>query len=234
MTRKFLVSQWEHYSKIKMKRKKEKLTSTLEVEQDRNHMKTNKLLLIGFIITVIAISFGYRQGMAAGEKQIVPSKVAIVDVTKVLQNSKKHKQWQEKMTKNEGQMKAEFDKAKIDMDTLQKGMNSLKVGSKDYVDAMREFLDKKALLEAKDKFYQEKINMEMQQWTESLYVQMLDITAKVAQKKGIDIVLAQEQLDLPSPSLRDFMLSIRTKKVLYCGTQLDITDEVLALLDEVQ
>lgn len=197
-------------------------------------MKTNKLLLIGFTIAIIAISFGYRQGIAASEKQIVPSKVAIVDVTKVLQNSKKHKQWQEKMTKNEEQMKAEFEKAKKEMEVLQANLNLLKSGSKDYVDAMREFLDKKALLDAKDKFYQEKINIEMQQWTESLYVQMLDITAKVAQKKGIDIVLAQEQLDLPSPSLRDFMLSMRTKKVLYCSTQLDITDEVLVLLDEVQ
>lgn len=197
-------------------------------------MKLNRLLIIGFVITVIAISFGYRQGIAAGEKQIAPSKVAIVDVTKVLQNSKKHKQWQEKMTKDEEQMKAEFEKAKKELEVLQANLNLLKSGSKDYVDAMKEFLDKKGLLEAKDKFYQEKINMEMQQWTESLYVQMLDVTAKVAQKKGIDIVLAQEQLDLPSPSLRDFMLSMRTKKVLYCSTQMDITDEVLALLDEVK
>jgi Skp family chaperone for outer membrane proteins len=197
-------------------------------------MKTNKLLLIGFIVTIIAISLGYRQGIAAGEKQIAPSKVAIVDVTKVLQNSKKHKQWQQKMTGNEEQMKAEFEKAKKELEVLQANLNLLKSGSKDYVEAMREFLDKKGLLEAKDKFYQEKINMEMQQWTESLYVQMLDITAKLAQKKGIDIVLAQEQLDLPSTSLRDFMLSMRTKKVLYCSTQLDITDEVLALLDEAQ
>jgi Skp family chaperone for outer membrane proteins len=197
-------------------------------------MKINKLLLIGFVVTIIAISFGYRQGIAASEKQIAPSKVAIVDVTKVLQSSKKHKQWQEKMTKDEGAMKSEFDKAKIDLDDLQKSMNALKVGSKDYIDAMKEFLDKKSLLEAKDKFYQEKVNMEMLQWTQSLYTKMLDVAGKIAQKKGIDIVLSQEQLDPDSPSLRDFMLSIRTKKVLYCSAQLDITDEVLVALDEAQ
>jgi len=197
-------------------------------------MKLNKLLVVGFVTAVIAISFGYRQGIAAGEKQIAPSKVAVIDVTKVLQNSKKHKQWQEKMSKNEEQMKAEFEKAKKELEVLQANLNLLTSGSKDYVNAMGEFLDKKALLEAKDKFYQEKVNMEMQQWTESLYVKMLDITAKVAQKNGIDIVLAQEQLDLPSQSLRDFMLNMRTKKVLYCSTQLDITDEVLVLLDEAQ
>ena len=197
-------------------------------------MKLGRLLGIGFIIMVIALSFGYRQGIAAGEKQIAPSKVAIVDVTKVLQNSQKHKQWQDKMSEQENQMKGEFQKAKEELDVLQKNLDLLKVGSKDYIDAMKEFLDKKSLLEAKDKFYQEKVNMEMQQWTENLYSQLLDVTSKIAQKKGVDVVLAQEELDFPSPSLRDFMLSIRTKKVLYCNSQIDITAEVLAALDETK
>jgi Skp family chaperone for outer membrane proteins len=195
-------------------------------------MKLGRILFIGFAITVLGISLGYRQGIAAGEKQIAPAKVAIVDVTKVLQNSQKHKQWQDKMTKDEAQMKAEFQKAQKDLEALQANLNLLKIGSKDYIDNMKDFLDKKSLLDAKDKFYQEKVNIEMQQWTEALYTQMLDITAKIAQKKGLDIVLAQEQLDLPSASLRDFMLSMRTKKVLYNNAQLDITNEVLAALDE--
>jgi Skp family chaperone for outer membrane proteins len=197
-------------------------------------MRLGRMVFVGCAVMILALSFGYRQGIAAGEKQIAPSKVAIVDVTKVLQNSKKHKQWQEKMSKDEEQMKAEFQKAKRDMETLQDNMNLLKSGTKDYIDAMKEFLDKKSLLEAKDKFYQEKVNIEMQQWTEKLYTQMLEITAAIAQKKGIDIVLAQEQLEFPSPSLRDFMLSIRTKKVLYCSTQLDITDDVLVAIDEAK
>jgi len=196
-------------------------------------MRLSRILFIGIAIAVLGISLGYRQGIAAGEKQIAPAKVAIVDVTKVLQNSQKHKQWQDKMTQDETQMKAEFQKAQKDLEALQANLNLLKVGSKDYVDTMKKFLDDKSLLDAKDKFYQAKVDMEMQQWTESLYTKMLDITAKIAQKKGVDIVLAQEN-DLPSSSLRDFMLNIRTKKVLYNNAQLDITNEVLAALDEAQ
>jgi Skp family chaperone for outer membrane proteins len=197
-------------------------------------MKFGKFLTVGFVVAMLSLSlFGYRQGIAAGEKQqIAPAKVAVVDVSKVLQNSKKHKQWQEKMTKEEDQIKGEFQAAKKDLEALQANLDLLKVGGKDYITAMKDFLDKKSLLDAKDKFYQEKVNIEMQQWTEKLYTQMLDITAKIAEKKGLDLVLAQEQLDFPSSSLRDSMLSIRTKKVLYCNTQIDITDSVLAALDE--
>ena len=67
-------------------------------------MKLGRMVFVGCVVMILALSFGYRQGIAAGEKQIEPSKDAIVDVTKVLQNSKKHKQWQEKMTKEEEQM----------------------------------------------------------------------------------------------------------------------------------
>jgi Skp family chaperone for outer membrane proteins len=197
------------------------------------HMKLGRVLLLGFVITVLAVSLGYRQGIAASDK-IAPAKVAIVDVTKVLQNSQKHKQWQEKMTADETQMKAEFQRSQKELESLKANLDLLKIGSKDYIDAMKDFLDKKSLLDAKDKFYQEKVNIEMQQWTESLYTKMLEVTATLAQKKGLDIVLAQEQLDLPAASLRDFMLSMRTKKVLYNTAQIDITDEVLVLLDEAK
>jgi Skp family chaperone for outer membrane proteins len=197
-------------------------------------MKLGQIALIGVVVAILSLSFGYRQGMAAGEQQIAPAKVGVVDVTKVLQNSKKHKAWQDKMTKEEELAKAEFKEDKATLDKLQLQMENLKAGSKDYMDAMKEFLNKKSLLESKDKYYQEKVNVEMQQWTESLYTKMLEITKTVADKKGLDLVLAQEQLDLPAASLRDFMLSIRTKKVLYNKESLDITDEVLTALDEAK
>lgn len=197
-------------------------------------MKFGKIVFIGVCIAVLCLSFGYRQGVAASGTQIAPAKVAVVDVTKVLQNSKKHKAWQDKMTAEETQMKAEFQKDKKALESIQANMDVLKPGTPDYVNTMKEFLDKKGLLEAKDKFYQEKVNLEMQQWTEGLYVQMLDITKKIAQQKGLDLVLAQEELDVPAASLRDFMLNIRTKKVLYAAEQMDITDEVLTALDETK
>jgi len=115
-------------------------------------MKLNQMLLAGVIVVAVCLSFGYRQGVAAGEKQIAPAKIAVVDVTKVLQNSKKHKAWQEKMTAEETTMKAEFQKDKKALEALQANMDLLKTNTKDYVDAMKEFLDKKSLLEAKAKF----------------------------------------------------------------------------------
>jgi len=46
-------------------------------------------------------------------------------------------------------------------------------------------------------------------------------------------VLGKESLELPAPTLRDFMLSVKTQKVLYNRPELDITEEVLTALDKV-
>ncbi len=55
----------------------------------------------------------------------------------------------------------------------------------------------------------------------------------VAREKGLDMVVGKETLEMPAPTLRDFMLSVKTQKILYSRPELDITDEVLAALDKL-
>lgn len=191
-------------------------------------MKTRTLLMMALVaaIAVIAVQQGAVQAEATGL-----AKVAVVDVTRVLETSKKHQAWKEKMEKEQEGTKAEFAKMKSELESLQQNIKLRKVGSEDYINLSSQFVEKKAVMEAKNAFYEEKVTSQMQNWTEELYKTLMIVVDRVAQQKGIDLVLAKEQLDLPAPSLRDFMLTIKTKKVLYNDVKLDITSEVLAALD---
>jgi Skp family chaperone for outer membrane proteins len=157
--------------------------------------------------------------------------VAVVDVTRVLENSKKHQAWKDRMEKEQEQMKSEFTQLRTELDALEQNIKLRNRGSEDYIKLTSQYVEKKAILEAKNAFYEEKVTSQMQNWTEELYKTLMVVVERVAQQKGVDMVLAKEQLDLPSPSLRDFMLTIKTKKVLYNDTKLDITAEVLTALD---
>jgi len=159
------------------------------------------------------------------------AKVAVVDVTRVLEASKKHQAWKDKMEREQEQMRAEFGQLRSELETLEQNIRLRNRGSEDYIRLSGQYMEKKAILDAKNTFYEEKVNTQMQSWTEELYKTLMIVVDRIAQQKGIDLVLAREQLDLPSPSLRDFMLTIKTKKVLYNHTNLDITPEVLAALD---
>jgi len=68
---------------------------------------------------------------------------------------------------------------------------------------------------------------------EALYTDFVKVTEMVAREKGLDVVLGKESLELPAPTLRDFMLSVKTQKVLYNRPELDITEEVLTAMDKV-
>lgn len=197
-------------------------------------MKNTKLMYI-LSAAAAAVSFGiYRQGHLDAAAAAAPAKIGVVNVTQVLENCTKHKQWQEKMQSERTAMETEYKKMKDELDALQANLKLRTPGSEDALRLQSEMLEKKALMDAKDEFYRSKVESEMQRWTESLYQKLLTVVQDVAKAKGLDMVIADEQLDLPAPSLRDFMLTVKTKKLLYRSEQYDMTAEVLAALDKAQ
>ncbi len=191
----------------------------------------------GWVLTAVLAGSGawmiFQQGFAAGRESIAPARVGIVDVTKILENCKKNKQWQEKAESDRSRVQAEFQQMRKDLEALQANIKQRKPGSSDYFSLMGEYEEKRAVMEGRNAFYENKYTQEMQQWMESLYSDFLKVTEMVAREKGLDVVLGKETLEMPAPTLRDFMLSVKTQKVLFSRSELDITDEVLAALDKL-
>lgn len=183
------------------------------------------------VMGMIAALVIFQQGFAAGKETIPPARIGVVNVTKILEACKKNQQWQEKAETDRAKMQAEFQQMRQDLDALQANIKARKQGSSDYYSLMNEYEEKRAIMEGKNTFYENKFTQEMQQWMEALYGDLLKSVNQVAKEKGLDLVLGQETLDLPAPTLRDFMLSVKTKKVLYAQSDLDITDSVLTVLD---
>ena len=155
-------------------------------------------------------------------------------MTTVLENSQKHKQWQEKMQAEQAETRKQFEKMREELEALQANLKLRTPGSEEYLKLRQEMNEKGALLEARDESYRERVEQQMRNWTESLYQELLKVTEQVAKDKGLDMIVADELLDLPAPSLRDFMLTIKTNKLLYHNSNFDLTDEVLTALDKTE
>lgn len=184
-------------------------------------------------VAAAAVWAGFQQGFAAGKETVAPARIGIVDVTKILENCSKNKQWQEKAEGDRARVQAEFQQMRKDLEALQANIKQRKPGTSDYFALMNEYEEKRAVMEGRNTFYENKFTQEMQQWMESLYSDFLKVTEIVAREKGLDIVLGKETLEMPAPTLRDFMLSVKTKTVLYNHSDLEITDAVLAALDKL-
>jgi Skp family chaperone for outer membrane proteins len=193
------------------------------------HSKTT-LLVVG--VALLVLLGAYQQGKLNADSEVKPAKIGVVNVTKVLEDSARNKQWQEKMQQDQTDTKNQFNQMRTELEAIQANLKLRSPGTEDFLKLRQEMVEKGAMLEAKNKFYQDKVTFEMQRWTEELYQQLLKVVSDVAKDKGLDMVIADESLMLPSPSLQDFMLTVKTRKLLYHNKQYDLTDEVLAALDK--
>ncbi len=194
-------------------------------------MKISKQICVLLVVVIVALG-AYQHGQLNAVSSVSPAKIGIVNVTKVLENCQKHKQWQEKMQAEQTQMRDQFKKMREELEALQANLKLRTPGTEEFLNLRQELNEKTAMMEAKDESYRARVEMQMQSWTESLYQELLKVVDQVAKDKGLDVILADELLDFPAPSLRDFMLSIKTKKILYHNANFDLTDDVLAALDK--
>lgn len=185
------------------------------------------LILLAGVIGILAYDYGW----AGAGKEILPARIAVVNVDMILKNSKKHAQWQSKMNADESRIRAELEKLDKDAEAIKADMATRELGSSGYMTLMSSYMEKKSAVDAKDKYYEQEMTMKIQRWTESLYEEILGLVNKTARAKGLDVVLAAQEVAFPGPSVRDLLTTIRTNKVLYHASDLDITEEVLAQLD---
>ncbi len=196
-------------------------------------MKFRKVLMV-VLLGADALTFlSYERGLAAARKEITPARIGVVSVNRILTNSRKHAQWQEKMAVEEQTARGEIDKLGKELEAVKADMATRKVDSNDYMKLMRQALNKEAAHEARKQSYEREISLKVQLWTESLYRDVLAVISTVAKEKGLDMIVAREEVEFPSAGIRDLMLLIRTNKVLYHSEHMDITNDVLAVLDGI-
>ena len=196
-------------------------------------MRFRKVLTVVLLGSVALAFLSYERGLAAARKEITPARIGVVSVNRILTNSKKHAQWQEKMAAEEQTVRAEIDKLGKELEAIKADMATRKVGSNDYIKLIRQALNKEAAYEARKQSYEREMSLKVQLWTENLYRDVLAVISTVAKEKGLDMVVAKEEVEFPSAGIRDLMLLIRTNKVLYHSEHMDITNEVLAVLDGI-
>ncbi len=195
-------------------------------------MKARNIIIGILAVAAISLSVVYEQGWAQTKEEIAPARIAVVSVRRILENSKTNAQWEAKVRAEGEKIRAELEKLSKEIQAIEADMATRKVGSSDYLNLMREGTEKQAVLEAKDKFYQQELGLKQQQQIEQLYQDIIVAVANVAKEKGVDLVVAKEEFQFPSSSLRELTLVIQTSKVLYHAEHMDITNDVLAVLDK--
>jgi len=182
---------------------------------------------------MIFASFGYEYSRAeppAGARL----SVGLVSVRRVFRECKSNISYRQQALAEYGKAMAELERLSKELEADEAGLKTLKLGSTDYMKRYQQILEKRANLEAQQQYHKQHRALKEQQRTEQLYKEILQITKDLAEQKGLELVLEDDEPEFPVASAEELVMTINTHKVLYSAGCLDITAEVIARLDEAR
>ncbi len=191
-----------------------------------------KTIILSCLLSAIVLAVCFEYSWAGSEADIAGLKIGVVSVQNILQNCKRSAKYREEAVAEQDRFIAESDKLRAEMEADKAGLKTLKIGSSDYMARVKEIFEKRAGLQAAQEFRKQEITLKDQQWIEGLYKAILQETGEVAKLKGLDLVFEKSEPEFPAQSANELMRTIDTNKLLYSGGCLDITDEVMARVDE--
>lgn len=202
-----------------------------------------KNLIIALIIAAIGIFVLGAEYSKARDRSIAPAKIGVVSIKDVFDKCAM-KAEVEKSLSDEGDKRfAELKRLEESIESGKVTLNKFKEGSQDYLDTLKDLMIKQSQLEAQKEFYQQELGVKEMRNKEDIYRKILEVIAKVAKDKGLDIVLSRDDNYLnqpesatnpPAQNPTELILVTKTHKILYFNNDLDITEDVIGAMNSAK
>jgi Skp family chaperone for outer membrane proteins len=165
---------------------------------------------------------------AAGGKKTI----AVVDVVKVFNSVNAKATGDAEIEKLAKDLDAERKVIESDLEALKKEMAQLKPDSDMYKETIDKALRKGLELQDFSDYMRERLTMEQRVRTAALYRQINDQIKTYAEANGIILVLSYDKDDMSSATTpQELQSRITVRKVLYASDSLDITRDIIELMN---
>lgn len=192
---------------------------------------SKKTILVCALAVVALLAFNYQGNVAQSKPGDDSVSIGVISVRRIFDESKRRTNFEERITTEQEQAIAEFEKGKADIIADRAGLKTLKSGSSEYMAQMKMMMGKQAKLTADQKFFEQKLTLMQLDWMESTYNEIIRLAGEIAKERGLDLVLENSKVDLSSFPGEILPIGILVRTVIHNDGCIDITDEVMAKLD---
>ncbi len=190
-----------------------------------------RTLILGLIISILALSAGYQYTNAATGNDPVVVKVGTVRIRKVLRDCQKNASYRAQFLAEQKKFQDEVRTLQSQADQIEAGLSALKPGTAEYLKNMKKLMSLQSEIELKKQYNNQERLAKDHRWTEDLYQQILEIVDEIATERGLDLVLEANKPEFPLPSSEELMMALRTHTVLYDAGAVDLTADTIKRLD---
>ena len=193
---------------------------------------SRKNLAVGSAFTALLAGFIFMAGYAANAP-IKPAVVAFVDLERVFNNLNSRTETENRLIKLTENMQQKTTAMQEELELLQAELESLEPGS----DSMAQLTNRAIGISGRLRAYETYANLilERERATDlrETYDRIREQAGKLSKQLNIDIVLLNDSI--PEIDLSDAartLQQISARRILYANEQLDITEELLTLMND--
>ena len=196
-------------------------------------MKATTIITLGIAVLVLTGTLLTPTSAQSGGG-VVAGRIAVCDFGQVYNSFEKAKALQKKLDDNLALIKQEDDRRAAEVKQIEDELksNQYKERSEAYEKRFGDFVTKSA----EHRTWMEVQKAKSQRWhlmmTTEMFNDIKDGIKAVAKDRGIDIVLQTHQMNFDSPSVNELFQKAALHKVLYHSDQVDITNDVLARVND--
>ena len=162
-----------------------------------------------------------------------PTAVATVDIVTIFDQLDELKSLETELENRKNSRQAQLDEVKNQLRTISADLETLKNGTDEYKEKVREAMEMQAVIQARGEALNQILSIDRGAMTRDLYTKVSDAVNRIAEREGYDIVLFDDStFTVPENApYQDVFRSIITKSVLYRHDGVDITSQVVSLLN---
>jgi Skp family chaperone for outer membrane proteins len=181
-------------------------------------------------LTFLAPLFSQNPGARSQAAPPAGSRVALVDINKILKNHLRFNALRDQMKNEVDQVEAKMRAQNAKIQELIDKLKSLKVGSPDYAELEEKIQTQRALLQIDMRKQQKDFMLSEARIYHNVYKEIEEELSYLCQQNAIDVVLrvSSDQADVSNP---DSVMMYISRQVVWYNSQLDITQYVTDALN---
>lgn len=202
-------------------------------------MKNQRLsgsVVLGLGLMAAAAVAGFHSGATANSSHLDAKSAVIgtVDLNKVMESLVEVKERNAQINAKGTERQKVLDGLSDELKTIDADLKMLPAESKERVDKIAKGIELRKMAEAKAQIFQQLINLEKGEVLREVYKKIEDASRSLAEKEAMDLVIVDDSTMIRIPeraSDQEVSLAAQTRKVLYAGKSIDLTDRIITQLN---
>ncbi|MFK7758398.1 MAG: OmpH family outer membrane protein [Phycisphaerales bacterium] len=184
-------------------------------------------------ILLIGGALALRAGASSARPPAQPTAIAVVDIVDVIAGLDEPAVLEEQLNSRRELRQRQLDEIVEELKILEADLQMLTRGTDEHREKLREYLEKQAVAKARREVLSQIVSIDLGSVRAGMYMKVEQAIADIANRDGYDIVLMDDsQFPLPENAPdADVYRAIITKSVVYRHESIDITQQVITLMN---